>query len=135
MPPNTLMVARLKGLTAVSDLVGAKIYPMKAPQKVALPYVTYQQISRVPANHAMGTTSTNFQRIQVDCWASSYDGAQALAAAVRGDEAESSPTGLAGWIDGNSQVWHLQNEMDDIEPITVGRDEFEAHRVIQEYFV
>ncbi len=135
MPPYTLMVAKLKGLSAVSDLVQAKIFPMKAPQKVALPYITYQQISRVPVEHATGTTQTNFQRIQVNCWAADYDGAQALALAVRGDEAESEPTGLSGWIDGNSQVWHLHNEIDDVEIIKVGQDLHEAHRVIQEFFV
>ena len=135
MPPYTLMVAKLKGMEAVSDLVGTRVYPTKAPQGVALPYVVYQLISRVPVNHSTGATQTNFQRIQVSCWAEDYDGALALAAAVRGDEDETEPTGLSGWNDSADQVWHLQNEMDDIEPLKVGRDEVEAHRVIQEYFV
>ncbi len=135
MPPNTLMVAKLKALSDVSDLVGTRVYPMKAPQDVDLPYIVYQQISRTPENHATGTTQTNFQRIQVSCWAEDYDGAQALALAVRGDEDPTSPTGLAGWNDSNSDVWHLQSEIDDVESIKDGQDEFEAHRVIQEYLV
>ncbi len=127
------MVARLKAITAVDDLIDGRVYPMKAPQDVDRPYITYQIISRVPINHATGTSDSHHERIQINCWGVNYDGAQELAAAVRGDEAQSSPTGLSGFNDGDGRVWHPENERDDIELLKVGHDDVEAFRVIQEY--
>lgn len=133
--PYTRMVAKLKSMAGVTALVGTRIYPMKVPQGAVLPFITYRRISRTPVNWVRGTSTTNFLRIQVNCWAANYDGALALAAAVRGDEDPDAPTGLSGWNDGVSEVWHLETEIDDAENITPGRDEFEAIRVIQDYIV
>ncbi len=133
--PYTRMVAKLKSMADVTALVGTRIFPMRAPQGAVLPFITYQRVSRRPVNWVRGTSTTNFLRIQVNCWATDYDGAVALAAAVRGDEDPNAPTGLSGWIDGEGEVWHLDIGTDDAENITPGRDEFEAIRVIQDYIV
>jgi len=125
----------LKALSAVTDLVDAKITPVKARQRAALPYITYQRISRVPANHSTGTTATNETRIQVDCCAATYDGALALADAVRGDEDETEPTGLSGYNDPSGSVWHLENESDFTAPLRSGQDEVEAHIVSMDFLV
>lgn len=133
--PRIRMVARLKAITAVTDLVGARIWPMIARQAQAQPYIVYRMVDRVPINHSAGTTTSNYMRIQVDLVASSYDGVMALADAVRGDEAESSPTGLSGWVDADSRVWHLESEQDDMEQIMDGRDQPVAFRIMQDYIV
>ncbi len=135
MPPRTLLVAKLKGMTAVTDIVGQQIYPIKAPQGVSLPYITFQQISDVPINASKGATPTAAMRMQVNCFEDTYDKVHTLAAAVRGDEAVSSPTGLSGWIDGNGEVWHLDNELESADDIRDGQDEFQAYAVIQDYLV
>lgn len=133
--PRNRLVAKLKGMAAVEAIVGTKAFPVKAPQGTVLPYITYQQTADPPANHSTGATSTAECRIQVNCWASTYDGAVSLAAAVRGNEAESAPTGISGWIDDEGNVWHLQNEADGMESIMRGRDEFEAFQVVHNYLV
>lgn len=79
------LYTKLTGASAVSDLVGTRVYPLNLPQKPAYPAVTYQRISTVPVK-VMGTTSARVAlmqaRFQIDAWASTPDGATALADAV-----------------------------------------------------
>ncbi len=133
--PHIRLVAKLKGTSAVTALVVARIWPMIVPQGQALPYIVYRRVDSVPINHAHGTTADDFTRIQIDCCASTYDGARALADEVRGDEDESNPTGLSGWIDGDNRVWHLEIEQDGMEPPWEGTDRPAAFIVSQDYIV
>lgn len=73
----------------LSALVGTRIYPVKLPQNVSLPAVTYQKISghRV---HAMQTDPGYASpRFQISCWAvdsateSGYDIVKAVAEQAR----------------------------------------------------
>ncbi len=135
MPPRTRLVAKLKSMTAVTDIVGQHIYPIKIRQGVSLPYITFQQISDPPVNASKGATPTSAMRMQVNCFEDTYDKAHTLAAAVRGDEAVVSPTGISGWIDGSGEVWHLDNELDSADDVRDGQDDFHAYAVIQDYLV
>jgi hypothetical protein len=133
--PRERLVAKLKGMASVSALVGSRIWPMRAPQGQSKPYIAYRVVDRVPINHAAGTTASNYMRIQLDLCSPTYDGAIALASAVRGDEDEETPTGLSGWIDGDGRLWHLEMEQEDADDEMPGRDEPEAFRVMQDYIV
>ena len=128
--PETELVAKLSGTSAVTDLVGDRIYPITARQGVALPYVTYQLISGAPVNHAAGTTTTEECRIQVDNYASTYSGVKALAAAVE--------DALSGWSDAAGTppitMCHLESRADLSEPIEPGSDTM-IHRVSHDYVI
>ena len=133
--PHTRMVAKLKGMAAVSVLIGTRVYPISAVQGDSLPYITFQKISGVPTNTAGGTTKTRQTRLQVNFWADSYDGARALANAACGNEDELAPSGLSGWVDRQQCVWHMENDRDGPTAIVEGRGKEKAHSVIQDYLV
>ncbi len=127
--PQTRLYAKLIATTAVTDIVGTKAFPIKAMQETALPYITYQVISDVSVNHSTGATETNTTRIQVDCWAASYDVARTLAKAVK--------EALKNWTDatGDPQIssCHYEDGSDAPEPVLPGEDKLAAHRVRQDY--
>ena len=83
---TTIETAIYSILTAdenILSLVSTKIYPKIMPQSASLPAITYNQISG-PRGHTMGgPDGTVKARYQIDCWASTYSGAKALAEAVR----------------------------------------------------
>ena len=67
----------------VAALVTARIYPAQAPQRVTAPFITYRRISG-PRDHTLsGPTGLTRPRFEFSCWATTDDGAEALAAAVR----------------------------------------------------
>ena len=73
-------VGAIVGLSA-----SARIYPLLMPQGGALPAVTYQRIStpRIDTASLLGNNARVRCRMQVDCWASTFAQAKALADAVR----------------------------------------------------
>lgn len=68
---------------AVSALAGNRIYPLRAPDRVALPYLTYQRISGARWRSIDGPSGMAQPRIQVDVWADRYDVSKSVAGAVR----------------------------------------------------
>lgn len=69
------------GITAV---VADRVYPMKLPNAVTLPAVTYQEISDEPQTALDGTDGKLIRfRMQINCWAASYTAAKTLAELVR----------------------------------------------------
>lgn len=80
----------------VSTAVGTRIYPMVAPQKAALPYITFQRISANHIDCTIGSCGLAEARIQVDCVATGYLAARTLAEHVR--DAMQGFTGVAGTI-------------------------------------
>ena len=76
--------AHLLGASGITTLVGERIYPITRPQNSVLPAITYTRIFGNPVQSIGGFTSATSEiRIQIDCWASTYDQVQALALAVR----------------------------------------------------
>lgn len=63
--------------------VGTRIYPVKLPQGVELPAITYQRISGVREHNIAGPSGRARPRIQIDCWAESYSEAKSVADTVR----------------------------------------------------
>ena len=77
----------LKNAAAVTAIVGtgdnARIYPLRLPQKLAFPAITYQQITNVPTNQKDAVSGFDKVYFDVDCWSKDYDQVIALGAAVR----------------------------------------------------
>lgn len=121
------MVTQLKATAGVTAIVGAKVYPMLAPQSVDLPYIVYEKTLDAPVNNANGTGSTSQKRYAIYCYATTYAGAQALGAAVQ--------SALSGWVDSAGCVWHLESMMDDAGEVAAGQDVPEFYAVNQEYSV
>lgn len=67
----------------ITSLIGTRIAPAPLSQKSTLPAITYQLISVEDALLHDGPMGLPQPRIQLDCWASSYAGVKALAAAVK----------------------------------------------------
>lgn len=62
---------------------GARVYANRANQGAAAPYVVFQRVGVTP-NDSIDRPSTLDQvRLQVDCWATTIDGAAALGRQVR----------------------------------------------------
>ena len=77
------LMTYILGTTAISDLVGARMYPLKMPQSPTLPLLVYQRISGPREHDADGAAGLANPRIQIDAWAITYGGAKALATVVR----------------------------------------------------
>jgi hypothetical protein len=67
----------------IADLVGTRIYPVRLPQKVTFPAVSYQRISGVRIGHLHGVASAADPRYQIDAWAQTQSAALELGAALR----------------------------------------------------
>lgn len=92
---------RLLDCPPVTSLVGSRIYALKFPQSVTAPAVRMFEVDRVSVMHLRGDIAIRRARVQIDCVEAEshgdpYDGAHALADAVRGDLRTGSATGLVG---------------------------------------
>lgn len=67
----------------VSGLVSTRVYPLRLPQKPTLPALVYSRISGVRIEQLNGVASAAEPRYQIDAWAVTLAGAQALGKAVR----------------------------------------------------
>lgn len=87
MSANSRIFSRLSSDVAVSALVLAsgiyRIHPVLLPQDSLYPAISYQAVGNNPVNHLQGESDLQNDRIQVDCWAATNDGAHGLASAVK----------------------------------------------------
>ena len=67
---------------AVAALVGTRIYPVVLPQAPQYPAISFQTISGESHYALGGHSGLASPRIQVDCWAESFDAVMALRSAV-----------------------------------------------------
>jgi hypothetical protein len=106
--PEAQVVAQLKGSTALTALVGTRIYPIMARQVSSQPYVTYQRIATQHINASTGGSDVAFSILQLNCYAATYSGAKGVSAAVKASLANWSNTTGDPAID----MCHIQNESD-----------------------
>jgi hypothetical protein len=68
----------------VAGLVAGRVYPGLIPPRAAFPAIVFTVVSQVPEETFEGTAATALvdSRVQIDCYAKSYDDAQKLAEAV-----------------------------------------------------
>lgn len=83
MTAETTLVATLEAITAITDLVDDRIYPIEAEQNKTLPYIVYELVSSVPVEAPDVTHETNESEIDIACHGASYAQAKLLAQLVR----------------------------------------------------
>lgn len=60
--------------SAVTAIVGTRIYPIRAPDNAVLPMLTYQRVSNVKEHYVSRETATFTDTIfQIDCWVKQSD--------------------------------------------------------------
>ncbi len=69
--------------TNITDLVGTRIYPLKAPQNVSSPYMTYQVVNGRNDQCMSGDVYQKDTRFQIDVWSKKYSEADAIKEAVK----------------------------------------------------
>lgn len=69
--------------SGVTTLVNQRIYPDVLPQNAKLPAVVFFVVSNHPEHHMGGGSTLTQARVQVDCYASTRLGANALGEAIR----------------------------------------------------
>jgi len=90
----------LRAHAGLSALIGPRAYPVKLPPDCALPAVSFQFISRVPAAHTMVADPTlTSQRVQINSWGATPDSAVAVA-----DEVEDAIRDFMGTLGGEEGV-------------------------------
>lgn len=95
--------ARLLSLSPVTSLVSTRVHTLAFPQSAEWPAVRLFQVGEVEFMHLDGSAHVFRARVQVDCVADvegaddPYASARAIAAAVHGDGAGASATGLCGF--------------------------------------
>lgn len=81
------VLAANAGVTALVGGAGAsaRIHPQVAPQKTALPYVTYYVASSTEKSASLDglPAALEWARVTFDCWAEKYADAAALEKAIR----------------------------------------------------
>jgi hypothetical protein len=78
------IVYRLKNYSGLSALVGDRIYPLKLPQGVILPAVTYQRISTPRViTHDQGTGGLAMPRFQFSAYDDGYSSVKAVIKQIR----------------------------------------------------
>ena len=105
----------LSGDSGVSALVSTRIFPHQAPQGGALPFLVYQRISTPRDYSQSGPSLLVWPRFQITAVAATFDGARALAHALR-----AALSGYSGTMGGGGGVsvgaTFLENEADGYEP-------------------
>lgn len=76
------ILGALKGSPPATS-AGDNVYAFLLPESATYPAITYQRISNVPVNSLAGRSNLDQVRVQVDCWAETYDAAKTLAGEVR----------------------------------------------------
>jgi hypothetical protein len=116
---------------AVMAMVGDRMFPVKLPQNVLYPALSYNQVSGVRTYDLCGPTGRVRPRITINSWAETYADARDLAHAVR--KAIEGFTGTMGGSPGTPIAnVTLDNEVDLDEPEAglVG-----VFRVMQDYLL
>lgn len=78
-----LLRATLLSSTALTTIVGQKVFDTIMPQGTLLPAVTFQKLSGSPANCLYGPTGLENIEVQIDAWAMQKAQVKEMAKAIR----------------------------------------------------
>lgn len=117
MKAEKVVRERLSTHAGTTALVASRIYPVVLPQEPTYPAITFsrvssQRIEGVHTNPGMATV-----RIQITCWASTFDSAKSVAEQVR-LALERYGTSVSGTTIAGVTVYdiHMGSEADAYEP-------------------
>ena len=109
-----VLQAKMVGETSITDLVGTRVYPLKAPDNPTFPFITYQRIDSEPIYTMDGGGNRVESRFQIDAWdrgLAAYKNTKAIARALQAV--------LSNWREVVSgvdvQSFMRENENDDWE--------------------
>lgn len=111
MSIETAIYNLLKDDAGVAAIVGVRIKPVYVPQGMAVPAITYQQLSGLKGHTLVDSVNMRESLWQINCWATSTLSSRTLADAVRGALDNFSGTKNSVVI----QCIHLEDEDDLIE--------------------
>ena len=126
---------RLLAVSAVTALVGGRVWVMNWPQSPTLPGVLVQGWELPTRTHLRGTDSLKSARIQIDVLAETLAAAEAVDAAIVGDFSGGSATGLEGYAGAAGSITIFSAFSVNAFPMR-GEDELrKQRRVIREFRV
>lgn len=128
--PEAVVRSALVTNNAVSALVGTRIYPVVAPASAALPYMVWRRAAVRRSQSLGGPVGTPVVSLDLEIFASTYEGARDLA-----DKCRSVLDGYGGTVD-NVEVSNvtLDNEFDGFA-VLQGSDLPIEYTVTQSYSV
>ena len=77
------LYGHLSNDTTLTSLVADRIYPMKAPNGVETPYITYMNVSNIDITSIQGANYANKTRFQIDIFSKSYLETKEILGAVK----------------------------------------------------
>ncbi len=98
--------------TAITDIVGSRIYAQKLPQEATFPSLVYNRVSTQRTYSHSGDSSLTTPRIQYSCFAETYEDAKDLA-----EQIVSEMSGFKGTA-GTATIYStfVESELDMIGP-------------------
>ena len=123
MTIQSALYSQLSTYAGLIALVSTRTYPGAAPDTVADPYCVFFQVSRRPVYTHQGATGLSEYRMQVSCFAKTYDSVKAIAAQVE--------LAMEAWMAANSnvQACFLDDEQD------INEEESEYYHVPLDFLV
>lgn len=102
----------MKTRTAITDIVGSRIYFQKLPQEAEFPLLVSNRISTTRTYSHSGDSNMTTPRIQYSCFAETYAAAKDLA-----EQIVSEMSGFKGTA-GSSTIYSsfVENELDMLDP-------------------
>lgn len=131
MSPTNVVRTRLLAISAVTTLVGTRVFVEVTPQSKDLPAIRVSLVSRMDHGHLRGAKATTESVVQVDCLATSLASARAVVDAAFGDAAGS---GLAGFT-GTVSAATVQAVLPGDERQDFVGEEIKTYRVSRDYTV
>ena len=106
----------------IASLAGLKVYPMRAPNSAALPYIVYQRIDDIGVHHHRGAAGYATASYQIDVWGphSPQETVNDIAEAVR--KALDGFQGDMGDVQVRSAI--LEDQRDNVTDASDGSENF-----------
>ena len=121
---------RLTNYSNLTTLTSTRIYPIKMPQEVSYPAVTFQVISGLPRGHLMGSDdSLAAPRVQVSAWGETLSDAVDVA-----DQIKAALQDFSGTMGGVSGVT-VQRIFIESEQIPVIDPDVDVYQVAQDFII
>ena len=111
----------LQADTTIKEYVDNKIFPMMAPDARALEYITYTIISDVRNKNKDREVTVDAIRIQIDCFAKTYERVVQISDAV--SDVLSYYSGTVEGIDIDIITFEDENDLSDIENKTYRKEQ------------
>ena len=83
--------------TALSGVVGGRVFPNVAPNNVQKPYVVYMRVASQPENTLADGIPVENTRMQIDCFDTTYAAVTTLAENIKAALRASAITSVPSW--------------------------------------